>query len=122
MNVQEQEERDYFPATDHQNAFAVSRQRFNQETARDRGLIQAAISRGESVVVAWSLAHCPMTDAAMGDRMTFLSSHANPQDAMDRLHQLNRDEPGGDECGYAILGPRACPAVVASQADDPTPF
>jgi len=77
MNIQEQEERDYNPQCELQNAYAQSR----METELRDPKIDEARRSGKWVVVINSLDHCLRTDACLGTRQELLEEHGNSSDA-----------------------------------------
>ena len=81
MNIQEQEERDFHPMTDAQNAYAWS-----QANRRpDHPKIADHVAAGRFVVVHEVNQYCPSTDAYIGTRRLFGSSHVTRAEAVAAL-------------------------------------
>ena len=77
MNIQEQEERDFNPATEAQNAYAWSR----MNRRPDHPKIAEHVAAGRFVVVHEVPQFCPHTDAAVGSRKLFGGAYATRAEA-----------------------------------------
>ena len=118
-SIQEQEERDFHPDSDLQNAFAWSSMNRQPD---DSAKIAAAVAAGKFVVVLESPEYCPSTDAIMGCRKTVLSTHNSRQEADRALDAESRDLPE-DMAAYVL--PHQPVSVVPEYApltDTDVPF
>lgn len=101
FSPQAQEELDYFPQSELQNAFALSRMERPRDDAQE---ISDLVSAGRFVVVVSHPVYCPRTDASMGSFLS-LDSHFD-----DEAAAKARAEGLGDmDESYAYVAMKAKP-------------
>ena len=105
MNIQEQEERDFFPQTDLQNAFAQSR----METELVDQEVRKALAAGKYVLAHCGPVHCRITDAVLGEGQAFVSAHDTREEAeaalQEREERLHPDDICFAEFSDRVLSP-----------------
>lgn len=112
MNIQEREELDFFPDTEHNNALAVSRQEWWEECLAMEREISAVLARGEVALVACGVAYCPRTDASLGTRRSLVSAHPSHEAAKLAMEEaINSDSPNSDYW-FDLVSPIAEPQPV----------
>ena len=116
FNIQEQEERDYNPQSDWQNAFDWSRMNRRPNDPR----IAQELAKGRIVVVICSLEFCPSTDACMGEREDFHSAYFTPEAAIQTAEAVDARLHAGGGCSDCHATVRGLPVshVTAEAACD----
>jgi hypothetical protein len=113
FSPQAQEELDYFPQSELQNAFALSRM---ERPRDDSQKIADLVSAGRFVVVISHPVYCPRTDASMGSFLS-LDSHFDDEAAA----QARIEELGDMDESFAVIDQLSVPRnpqLVSAQSDE----
>lgn len=116
-NVQQQEEWDYQPQSELQNAYALSQQEFQDDRQQINDLRRA----GRFVVAVVGPAYCPRTDACMGERLVYLADFGTQHQA-DKHRETLGEEDGDGEYRTEVFPPLLPPAPYEPLTDADIPF
>lgn len=78
----------------------------------DRGEIRRAVAMGFFVVVASTPRYCRLTDALLGEHLSFISKHMTREEADAACPESNED------VSYDVRGPKADHAAADAREDE----
>ncbi len=128
FNIQEIEEREYFPQTEQQNVYQQSQ----MEAARrpnGKAAIKAMTDQGKWVLAYWMARLCPHTDALLGGADYSVAHVFDDGDAYKAFCDSKGDDffSGDSDCGFELFKPAtatetAPEAPPVEYSDDDIPF
>ena len=113
MNIQEQEEWDFCPANECQNAYALSQMERKPDDGR---AIDELLSHGRYVLVMFREDYCRFTDAFLGTNRMMLGDYETSEEAEEAQAKYP------DDSDIAICAPRRATVTVIVNSDEELPF
>jgi hypothetical protein len=121
MFDQWQEELDYDPRSEFENALHISRMEWHNKNAAQNAKIQQLIEDGRFVVILTHPVYCPRTDAIMGEDKILIGDYPVYADALRRAEEEN-EKLCGEESLVILPREDSRPIEHVSSTDDEIPF